>query len=322
LTPEELAEVKKRRDEHFAKLDEANQKKVENSKANNEPYKTAMVPSSGKSLFALTRNSELFVAGTVLAEERMMVTVRGTKSIEGNVITAELNGKKTQARTDANGHAFLDMSAIANGLSGTAVAVIKSFDLNGREINSANTTVEPGQSMIFNRPDIGQLPDNLPSGEVVTIPGKNLGADANLVLGNQFQETLSASDKEITTFTDCKTGNQPAFVVTSNGVSKSQDVNIYSINFELPKSSITPKEVVVAQVHYESIPVGTKLIFTNKSPETVKMTIPGAQNAANECIYTVTNTNGTIPVNVTGIKRGDFKIALDMGFKNDNQRPK
>ena len=68
-------------------------------------------------------------------------------------------------------------------------------------------------------------------------------------------------------------------------------------------------------VHYESIPVGTKLIFTNKSPETVKMTIPGAQNAANECIYTVAEKNGTMPVNITGILRGNFKIALDTEFK-------
>jgi hypothetical protein len=215
------------------------------------------------------------------------------------------------------------MSAIAGGvISGTAVAVIKSFDSNGREINSANTTVEPGQSMIFNRPDIGQLPDNLPSGEVVTIPGKNLGADANLVIGEQFQETLSASDKELTVFSDSKTGNQPAFVVTSNGVSKSQDVNIYSLDFVLPKSSISPNEVVAAQVKYESIPVGTKLIFTNNSTKTVKMVIPGAVNSANQSIYTVTSTNGTIPVNITGITRGDFKIALDMSFKNDNHTPR
>lgn len=321
LSPAEVAELKKRRDAYMAKLDAANQKKVENFKKNKEPYKTAMIPSSGKSMFALSRNSELFVAGTVLAEERMLVTVRGTKSIEGNVITAELNGKKTEARTNKDGQAFLNMSEIAGG-AGTAVAVIKMFDSKKNEISSANTTVQPGQSMIFNRPEIGQLPDNVPSNEVVTITGKNLGADAHLVIGEQFQETLSASDKEITVFTDSKTGNRPFYVVTSNGVSQSQDKNVYSLTFALPQSSIAPKEVVAAQAQYESIPVGTKLIFTNNSTETVNMTIPGGVNTANQCIYTVTNTNGTIPVNVTGIKRGDFKIKLDMSFKNDNQTPR
>jgi len=159
------------------------------------------------------------------------------------------------------------------------------------------------------------LPANLSKGETVTIPGKNLGADAQLKVGEQLQETLSAADREMTVFTNSKTGEQSAYVITPNGVSESQKVNIYSLDFVLGKNSIKPKENVQAQVHYESIPVGTKLIFTNKSPETIKLTIPGGENAANECIYTVPDKNGSLPVNITGIIRGNFEIALDLNFK-------
>jgi hypothetical protein len=51
------------------------------------------------------------------------------------------------------------------------------------------------------------------------------------------------------------------------------------------------------------------------------MTIPGAQNAANECVYTVRENNGTIPVNITGILRGNFTIALNPVFSNTIQKP-
>jgi hypothetical protein len=264
------------------------------------------------------RTPTLYVAGNVLSEEKMLVSVRGTKTIEGTVVTAELNGKKTEAKTDNRGHAILDFSAIAAGLAGTSTAVIKLLDSKGNVIQQTNTTVQQGRPGLV-RPVIEQLPKNLPKGEVITIPGKNLGADAKLSCGDQFQETLSASDKEMTVFSDPKIGAQAMYVTTPNGVSESQMVNIYSLDFALSKNSITPKENVQAQVHYESIPVGTKLIFTNKSPETIKMTIPGGVNAANECVYTVSEQNGSLPVNITGIIKGNFQIALDVEFKNNNQ---
>ena len=259
------------------------------------------------------RTPTLYVTGTVLSDEKMLVSVLGTKTIEGNVVSAELNGKKTETTTDNKGHAILDFSAIAGQVVGSGVAVIKTFDKNGQLLGTANTTVQNGTPGLA-RPVIEPLPANLPKGEAVTIPGQNLGADAKLSCGDQVQETLSASDKEMTVFSDPKIGAQTVYVTTPNGVSESQTVNIYSLDFALSKNSITPKENVQAMVHYESIPVGTKLIFTNKSPETIKMTIPGAQNAANECVYTVAEKNGTIPVNITGIKRGNFKIAVDLKF--------
>jgi hypothetical protein len=258
------------------------------------------------------RTPTIYITGTVLSDEKMLVSVLGTKTIEGNVVSAELNGKKTETKTDNKGHAILDFSAIAGQL-GSGVAVIKTFDKNGQLLATTNTTVQQGTPSLA-RPVIEQLPKNLPNSEAVTIPGKNLGADAKLTCGDKVQETLSASDKEMIVSTNAKPGEQTAYVTTPNGVSESQTVNVYSLDFTLPKNSIKPRENVQAQVHYESIPVGTKLIFTNKSPETIKMTIPGAQNAANECVYTVRENNGSLPVNITGILRGSFKVAVDLKF--------
>lgn len=322
LSREEIDELLKRRKQHYDNLDKEDQALIDQEKKDGKPYKLPVKPAEGKKKKELIGNTHYFVAGSVLSEERMKVGVAGTRVIEGIVFTAELNGKKITARTNADGNAILDMASIAAGIAGTAVAVIKTFDASGTQLSSVTTTVQPGTCAVFNRPQMEALPNNLPRGEAVTILGQNLGADAQLALGNMFQETLSASDKEITVFCDGKPGNQAAFVVTPNGVSQSQQVNIYGLDFNLPKSSITPREVVAAQVHYESIPVGTKLVFTNISPETIKMNIPGAQNVGNECIYTVSKNAGTIPVNITGITNGSFKVGLDLNFKDNNRSPK
>lgn len=263
---------------------------------------------------AQVRTPALYVTGTVLADEKMLVSVHGTKTIEGVVVSAELNGKKTEAMTDNKGHAILDFSAIA-GQAGSGVAVINLLDKTGKLLYTTNTTVQQGSTGAPATPVIDQIPKNISKGEPLTIHGQHLGADAKLTCGNQEQETLAASDKEMTVLNNAKPGEQMAYVITPNGVSESQKVNVYSLDFSLPKSSIKPRENVQAMVHYESIPEGTKLIFTNHSPETIKMTIPGAANTANECIYTVAQQNGTIPVNITGIIRGNFIIALDTDLK-------
>lgn len=53
------------------------------------------------------RTPTLHIAGTVLSDEKMMVTVSGTKTIEGNVVTAELNGKKRRPKPIVKGMPFL-----------------------------------------------------------------------------------------------------------------------------------------------------------------------------------------------------------------------
>jgi hypothetical protein len=352
LSDEEIAELKKRRKAYYDALDKANQDKINQEIKDGKRYETALKPPpaedkkggvvppgdkekkdvppappadkekkeapSEKSQDGL-KKATLYIAGTVLSNERMQVSVRSTRMIEGVVIQTEVNGKKSQTRTDANGKAMIDFAALTAGMAGTAVAIIKTFDPRGKEISSATTNIQPGSSMIFNRPAISKLPANISNAEVVTIPGQNLGADAQLVCGDQIQQTLSASDREMTVFTDAATGLQPAFVITPNGVSQSQNVNIYSLDFVLPKSSINTGEIVNAQVHYASIPVGTKLIFTNNSPQTVKMNIPGGQTTGNTCTYTVNQPNNNISINVTGINNGGFKIALDLNF--DESKP-
>jgi hypothetical protein len=269
------------------------------------------------SLNAQSRKTQLYVSGTVSADAKMLVTVRGTKTIEGTVVIAEMNGKKTKMPTDKNGQAILDFSVIATGLTAPAAAVIKTFDKKGNLISTANTTVQPGMAQTATGPVLENLPANLLTGEEVTIKGRNLGADAKLFVGNQAQQVLTASDREMTVFTNSPTGEQPLNVSTTNGESRQEMVNIYSLDFNLPKSSISPAEKVQAMVQYKSIPVGTKLVFTNRSPQSIKMTIPGAQNAANECVYTVADKNGSLPVNITGITKGDFTIALDFKFSNE-----
>jgi hypothetical protein len=272
---------------------------------------------ASSSLNAQYQKTQLYVSGTVSSNENMLVTVRGTKTIKGNVVVAEMNGKKTEMRTNENGQAILKFSAIAAGLTVPTVAVIKSFDKKGNLLSTANTTVQPGITQTVTSPVMEKLPANLANNEAVTITGRNLGADAKLFVGNQAQQVLTASDMEMTVFTNSPTGQQPVYVSTAGGSTPVQSANVYSLDFNLPKTSISPAENVQAMVHYKSIPAGTKMIFTNRSPQTVNMTIPGASNAANQSIYTVSKENGTMPVNITGLTKGDFTIALDFNFSNE-----
>ena len=280
-----------------------------------------LITCTSGSLFAQNQNPRLYVSGYVSSDANMMVSVSGTKTIEGNVVIAEMNGKKTEMRTNKNGQATLDFSAIAAGLTVPTVAIIKSYDRRGNLISTANTTVQPAIRQMTMSPVLENLPANLSNNEMVTISGHNLNAAAKLSIGSQLQETLTASDREMTVFTNSKTGQQPVSVNTPNGVSQRQMVNIYSLDFVLPKNSISPAENVQARVQYESIPVGTKLIFTNKSPGTINMAIPGCTGTGTQNVYKVSSTSGTMPVNITGISRGNFTIALDFNFIDQLAKP-
>jgi hypothetical protein len=275
-----------------------------------------IVTTSG-SLNAQYQTAQLYVSGTVSSNENMLVTVRGTKTIKGNVVIAEMNGKKTEMLTNENGQAILNFSAIAAGLAIPTAAVIKTFDKKGNLLSTENTTVHPGITQITTGPVMKNLPANLPNNEAVTIKGRNLGTDAKLFVGNQAQQVLTASDMEMTVFTNSPTGQQHVYVSTAGGSTPTQSVNIYSLDFNLAKNSISPAENVQAAVTYKSIPLGTRLTFTNRSPQTIQMNIPGASNAANECIYTVADKNGIMPVNITGLTKGGFTIALDFNFSNE-----
>ncbi len=79
-------------------------------------------------------------------------------------------------------------------------------------------------------PQVPSLPTCIRDGDVVTIPGRILGAEVQLVLGDCFQETLTASSNEVTAFVDAPaTGPQPAYVLTPFGKSESQTVHCYNL---------------------------------------------------------------------------------------------
>lgn len=305
-----LDDIQNRIDNEYKKLDAANKKKIDNKN-----YLLSLVPPTKKRSGVLVTRSEVFVAGSVLTEERMKVTVTGEpKLVEGMVVQAEINGKKTETRPDKNGHAIIDFAVLTAGVAGSAVAIIKMIDSRGKIIDQKNTTVLSGTPMIFSRPVFETLPPNVETNSVITIPGQNLGADANMVFGDQIQETLSASDREMTIFVDCVTGNQPAYIITPNGVSESQTVNVYSMNFTIAKTTITSGEHISGQVQYESLPIGTELIFTNNSPSVINLSIKNAATSGNKTIFKVTQTSGTIPCEIIGRGQGNFSVSADPNF--------
>jgi hypothetical protein len=217
----------------------------------------------------LSGKAQGFVAGEVSAEEPMLVTVRGPHMLEGMVVSAEADGKKLEAHTDQKGHALVDFAALVGGVAAATVATIRVADADGKQIAQAETRVAPGTPGGPAPPQVPNL-SLIRNGDVVTIRGKNLGAQAQLVVGNRAQETLAASSKELTAFVDAPSpGPQLAYVLTPHGQSESQTVQCYNFQVTVSQHTIVRGQRIVALAQYEGLPPGSEIVFTNASPTVV-----------------------------------------------------
>ena len=165
------------------------------------------------------------------------------------------------------------------------------------------------------RPEVPTL-GLLRNGTAATIPGKNLGSDSILVVGNRAQETLAASSREMTSFVDAPAlGPQTAYVQTPLGTSPTQTVHVYTFSVTARQTSLVRGEHVMATAQYEGLPPGTQVEFTNATPTVVKMNVHGASRTHGEqAVYTVTTPSGTIGVELTGRSRGAFAINYNLKF--------
>lgn len=309
LTDAEIQELKDRRKAYYDKLDEANQKKVDK-----KVYTVAMAAPPDKSAGELAGNGQVFVAGTVDQENVTAVTVRGPRTFEGVVVEVEANGKQVKSSTDAKGHVLLDLGALGTVAGGT-VATVRALDASGKPLATSKTTLQPESAPPIARPRISKIPQQLRNSDVVTLKGSNLGAEAKLVVGGQAQETLSASPQEMTTFVSAPPGQQPAYVVTPFGVSQSQNTQVYTFVLGANKSSITKGEHVTATAQYAGLPPGSKITFTNATPQVVNMRAQGkAVTTGQQSVVTVTQPNGTVTLDLMGESAGAFVIHYDVEF--------
>ncbi len=223
LSPTQIEEIKKRRQEYYDSLDAANKARIDSLKNAGAPYTMALAPATGTSKPILgTGTAKLYVVSSVFAEDRMMVTIRKLGNLANLLITATVAGRSTTARTDVDGHAILDFSTIATGITVNTPASITCTDINGSRLATANTMVRPGFAWIFDRATANNLPTEVANGTVATIRGNNLGAEAQLACNGRMQETLAASNSEMVVFIDAPNGNGATFVIGSYSVSESR----------------------------------------------------------------------------------------------------
>ncbi len=311
LSDAEIADLKKRRKKYYDKLNDDNKKKVD---AKN--YVLALAPASGNSMGALAGAAQVFVAGVVLAEDDLPVTVRGPNQLTGMVVTAEVGGKTIEARTDAQGHAVLEMGAAAAAVAGTAVALVKVTDSTGKVVATSKFNIEPGVPQPTSQPQISSLPKYIRNGDVVTVPGQNLGSDARLVIGDKFQEPLSASSRQIVAFVDApKVGDHAAYVLAPGGESPSQTVHCYNFTVHASKSTITRGEHVSAAAEFAGLPVGTQIVLTNTTPNVITMKGLGeAESTGLTSTFRVTAPEGKVNLDLTGQSRGAFAVNYELKF--------
>ncbi len=144
---------------------------------------------------------------------------------------------------------------------------------------------------------------------MVTIPGKNLGPQSELVVGNRVQETLSASSKEMTSFVDPPAlGPQPAYVRNPFGTSPTQTVHCYNFTVTASQTALVRGQHALATGTYEGLPSGTEIEFTNVTPSVVKMKGRGGRCHGERCVFTVSKSAGICELDLIGEHGGAFTI--------------
>ncbi len=309
LSKGEIDELKKRRKDWYDKLNEANKKKVDKG-----DYTMAFLPPSDRSKQAFSGGAQVFVSGEVYADEVATATVRGPRTLDGLVVTTEVGGQKAETRTDRDGRVTISLAQAAKSIITATDAIVRVLDSTGKEIARTQTRVLPGPAPdVISRPVINNIPADLRRGDVVTIPGRSMGPECEMIVGNQIQETLAASVNEVTSYVDTpKLGTQDAWVRNPYGESKSFECNVYSFEVSAPRTTIRRGEDLTATAQYQSIRPGSKIRFKNNTPEVVTMNVPGAVTTGNEAVLKVQNPNGTIPVNLKGVNTGAFSISYEV----------
>jgi hypothetical protein len=275
--------------------------------------KQPFTPPNDRSVAVLAGKPQLFVAGEVTADEPMLVTVRGPNSFEGIVVSAEANDQKVEAKADQHGHARLELSALGAGVATGTAILIRVTGNDGKAIAAAQTKLGPAVPAVAAPPEVPNLPPLLRNGDVVTMTGQNLGTQAQLVVGNQAQETLAVSRQELTAFVDAPaTGPQPAYVSTPNGTSPTQTTTCFNFNITVPQTTIARGQHVTATASYEGLPPGSQIKFTNATPQVVSMKVAGATGQGVESVVTVRQPVGSVAVNMVGKNNGAFVIHYEV----------
>ncbi len=309
LSEAEIKELKKRRQAYYDQLNEANKKQIDEGN-----YTVAFAPPSDNSQGGLSGQATLLVSKAVYADEIATVTVRGPRTLGGYVVTTEVDGKRAQAKTDGRGGTVLSLPESSATVKSVTTVNIRVFDPTGKEITSAQTRLLPGPAPdVVDRPSIDGLPSDLRRGDVITIAGSSMGAECEMIIGEQIQETLAASVNELTSYCDTpQLGSQDAWVRNPYGESKSFPTNVYSFNVSAPRTTISRGEQLTASARYQSLRPGTEVRFKNNTPNVVAMNVAGARTAGNEATFTVTDANGTIPINLKGLSGGAFSISYEV----------
>lgn len=306
LSEKEIEEIKKRRKQWYDKLNDANKKKVDKG-----DYTLAFLPPGNRSIGTLSGSAQVFVAGEVYAEETTLCTVRGPRTFEGMVIQTEINGKSSRTEVGNDGRASVPWIQTAGAITAATVAIVRVFDSGGREVCNWETRVLPGPPPdVVDPPFVNDIPANLRRGDVLQLTGKNFGRECEMVIGDQIQETLATSSKELIAFVDgAKTGMNDVYLRNPYGESRSFECNIFRFDVTAPKTTITTGEHVRATAIYESLKPGTEVRFENLTPNVVDMRIDGARMEGNTAIVIISRSSGTINVNLTGKMAGAYSIS-------------
>jgi hypothetical protein len=309
LSKDEIEDLKKRRKEHYDELDDDNKKKVDK-----KDYTLAMLEPPDKSVGELAGNAQVFVAGTVTADEVTQVTVRGPRELQGVVVEVEANGKQVKTRTDSHGHAMIDMAGLG-AIAGATTVTVRALSPGGAPLATGQTHLEPPPAISqIDRPKLPRIPAQLRNGDVVTLKGSHLGANTRLVAGNQVQENLAASNSQITVFVSAPVGPQPVYAITPFGISQSQTSQFYSFNLAATQNTIARGQHLTASAQYAGLPAGTQVVFTNATPEVVTMQTQAGTCSGQQCVVRVNESSGMLALDLLGQSAGKFVIQYEINF--------
>jgi hypothetical protein len=252
------------------------------------------------------------------------MTSRG-RSITGTVTVETEDGEKlTEVVPDEEGHFSIDFGDIAAGLIATKL-IITAFDSDGNPQTSTPVDYIPETpSEVIDIPEVStpEIP-YLENHQLFELEGENFGEGTEVIITDDqgqaiLQETLSYSTNEVIYFLDAPVGESEIIVRNEYGSSEPFEINVYEFNVMAGKANLTRNEKTSINAIYEGLPEGTRIIFTNMSPNVTVKAEGKAKSSGKDIIYTVKKSAGEVSMTLKARQAGGWAINYRLEFSDSD----
>jgi hypothetical protein len=257
----------------------------------------------------------------LVRDEKVMMTSRGG-TIGGTVTLKTEEGEELASVVpDENGHFTIDFIDIATTVAVASTLVLTQLNSEGNTETSTTVEYLPGTPPevvgipVFTRPDVPFIENN----QLNELAGSNFGEAAEVVIIDEggeaiLQETVSSSNSLNEYYTDAPVGEAQVFVRNDYGSSEPVEIGVYEFGVRAGKMNLVRNEQTNITAVYDGLPKGTRIVFTNQSPNvTVKPNGKG-KASGNETIFVVKKSSGEVSMTLKAKQAGGWVLNYRLEF--------